>query len=285
MKIAYRVSAVTVAANVALSLVKLAAGIIASSGAMISDALHSASDVLSTLVVTVGIKLSEKEADESHPYGHERFECVSAIVLSVVLCITGVGIGVAGIRKIASGEELSSPGWLALAAAALSIVVKELMYHYTARAAKKIGSPSMKADAWHHRSDALSSVGSFAGVLGAMLGLKILDPIAGIIIAALVVKVSVDIFSDAGGRMTDRSCDDETVEELKNTISSVEGVLGVDLIRTRVFGNKIYVDAEIVCDGHMTLTESHEVAENVHHAIEAYSPNVKHCMVHVNPKE
>ncbi len=281
---AYKVSVVSIAVNIALSLVKLVAGVVASSGAMISDALHSASDVLSTLVVIFGVRLSRKAADKTHPYGHERFECVSAIVLAAVLCITGVGIGVEGIKKIVSGEELKVPGALALVAAAVSIVVKEVMYHYTARTAKKIGSPSLRADAWHHRSDALSSVGSFVGILGAILGVPVLDPVASVVIAALVVKVSIEIFSDAVGRMTDRACDDKTVEELKSIILSVDGVLSVDLIRTRIFGDKIYVDVEIGADGKSTLAESHEVAENVHAAIEAYSPNVKHCMVHVNPK-
>jgi len=283
-RVAYRVSIVSIAANIGLSLAKLAAGVIASSGAMISDALHSASDVLSTLIVIFGIRLSRKEADESHPYGHERFECVSAIVLAVILCATGIGIGISGIRKIFSGEELKTPGWLALGAAVLSIAVKEIMYQYTVRAAKKINSPSLRADAWHHRSDALSSVGSFAGILGALLGLPVLDPIASVLIAALVVKVSVDIFVDAVRRMTDRACDEGTVEELNEIILGIDGVMSVDLIRTRLFGDKIYVDVEIGADGNMSLSESHEVAENVHHAIEAYSPNVKHCMVHVNPK-
>ena len=282
--VAYRVSVVSIAANIGLSVIKLAAGVIASSGAMISDALHSASDVLSTLIVIFGIRISRKAPDESHPYGHERFECVSAIVLAVVLCATGIGIGISGIRKMFSGEVLKAPGWLALAAAVLSIAVKEIMYHYTVRAAKKINSPSLRADAWHHRSDALSSVGSFVGIFGAMLGLPILDPIASVLIAALVVKVSVDIFIDAVRRMTDRSCDEKTVEELKRVILGVDGVMSVDLVRTRLFGDKIYVDVEIGADGNMTLTESHGVAENVHDAIEGYSPSVKHCMVHVNPK-
>ncbi len=283
-KTAYKVSLVTIFVNAALSLLKLAAGIIASSGAMISDALHSASDVLSTLVVIVGIKLAGKDEDSSHQYGHERFECVSAIVLSVALCITGGVIGVTGIRKIINHESIATPGVLALIAAVVSIAVKEVMYHYTARAAKKVGSPSLKADAWHHRSDALSSVGSFAGILGARLGVPMLDAVASVVIAALVIKVSVSIFSDAVGRMTDRACDDKTVEELKGIILATNGVISVDLLKTRIFGDKIYVDVEIGADGNMTLTESHDVAERVHDAIEGYSQKIKHCMVHVNPK-
>jgi len=283
-KTAYRVSIVTIIANTALSLLKLAAGIFASSGAMISDALHSASDVLSTFIVLIGIRLSRKEADKTHQYGHERFECVSAIVLAIVLCITGIGIGVAGVRKIMLKEETAVPGIAALVAAVVSIVVKEIMYHYTAHAAKKINSPALKADAWHHRSDALSSVASFAGILGAILGAPVLDTIAAVAIAALVVKVSFDIFSDAVGRMTDRACDEKTEREIEEIITSVDGVMSVDLLKTRLFGDKIYVDVEIGADGTLSLFESHEVAEKVHDAIEAYSPKIKHCMVHVNPK-
>lgn len=284
-KAAYRVSAATMAVNAALSVVKLFAGVFAHSGAMISDALHSASDVLSTLIVIVGIKMSKKEADTKHQYGHERFECVSAIILSVVLCLTGIGIGVSGIEKIVSGTNIAVPGIAALVAAALSIVVKEVMYHVTVHAAKKINSPSMRADAWHHRSDALSSVGSFAGILGAILGVPVLDPIASVAIALLVIKVSFDIFSDAIGRMTDKACDEETVEALKKTILGVDGVVCVDLLKTRLFGDKIYVDVEIGANGKLSLEEAHEIAENVHRAIEGYSPSVKHCMVHVNPKK
>ncbi|MBR6917416.1 MAG: cation transporter [Clostridia bacterium] len=283
-KAAYKVSVVSIAANIALSVLKLVAGIVASSSAMISDALHSASDVISTIVVILGIRISKKSEDESHPYGHERFECVSAIVLSFVLFVTGIAIGVAGIKKITSGEEIAAPGTLALVAAVVSIAVKEIMYRYTVRVADKTGYPSLKADAWHHRSDALSSVGSFIGIFGAMLGVPVLDPIAGILIAALVVKVAVDIFSDAVGRMTDRSCDEETIAKLTEIVKSVDGVITVDLLKTRVFGNKIYVDVEIGADGNMTLSKSHDIAERVHRAIEQYSPNIKHCMVHVNPK-
>ncbi|MBQ7714821.1 MAG: cation transporter [Clostridia bacterium] len=282
-KVAYRVSAVTIIANTVLSVLKLIAGVFAHSSAMISDALHSASDVFSTVIVILGIKLSSRESDKTHPYGHERFECVSAIVLSAVLCATGIGIGIAGIEKIASKEELTAPGLAALIAAAVSIAVKEIMYRYTASAAKKINSPSLKADAWHHRSDALSSVGSFVGILGARLGLPILDPIAAVVIALLVVKAAIEIFSDAIGRMTDRACDDETVKAITETVASVDGVKSIDLLNTRVFGDKIYVDVEIGADENLSFKEVHDIAEEVHSKIEREHPNVKHCMVHANP--
>lgn len=284
-KTVYKVSVNTVIVNVVLSLFKFIAGIIASSGAMISDAVHSASDVFSTFIVMIGAKMSSKKPDPEHPYGHERFECVSAILLAAVLCVTGVAIGYGGVMKILSPTEaLPVPGTLALIAAAVSVVVKEGMFHYTKSAAKKVNSGALMADAWHRRSDAFSSVGSFIGILGARLGLKILDPIASVVICLLIVKASYDIFKDSIDKMTDRSCDRETVEKLRKIILSVEGVITVDMIKTRLFGNRIYVDVEIGAKGEITLEEAHGIAERAHDAIEAFSPDIKHCMVHVNPK-
>ena len=189
-KLAMKVSVISVIVNLLLSVFKLIAGILAKSGAMISDAVHSASDVFSTFVVMIGVTISEKESDKEHPYGHERLECVAAIILSMVLAITGLGIGVTGIRNIANGESgvLEAPGLLALIAAVVSIAVKEWMYWFTRAAAKKINSGALMADAWHHRSDALSSIGAFVGILGARLGYPILDPIASIIICIFVIS-------------------------------------------------------------------------------------------------
>lgn len=284
-QIAFRVSWISIAVNVVLSALKLLAGIIANSTAMISDGVHTISDVLSTFVVIVGIKMSGKEADQKHPYGHERFESVAAVILAIFLGIIGIGIGYAGIEKIIfkTDTELKAPGALALIAAVLSIVVKEAMYWATRKAAKKIDSPALMADAWHHRSDALSSVGSFAGIFFAMIGFPIMDPIVAIIICLLIIKVTVSIFMDAIAKMTDKSCDSRVIEEMKSIISAQQGVLGIDQIRSRMFGNKIYVDVEISANGDDTLSSTHEIAHRVHDAIEENFENVKHCMVHINP--
>lgn len=286
-KVAMRVSTVSLAVNIGLSVFKFIAGIIANSGAMISDAVHSASDVFSTIVVMIGVKLSGKEADEHHPYGHERLECVAAILLAVLLFATGAGIGYQGFRTLLSGEfkGLKAPGVLALIAALVSIVVKEWMYWYTVIAAKKINSGALKADAWHHRSDALSSVGALLGIAGARMGYPYLDSVASIVISVLVMKAACDIFMDAVEKMIDTSCDRETVKELRGVIEAQEGVLGISTLNTRMFGSKIYVDVEIEADGDKTLREAHDVAEKVHHAIEDHMENVKHCMVHVNPRK
>ena len=283
--LAMRVSIVSIVINIALSLLKLLAGIIARSGAMISDAVHSASDVFSTLVVMAGIHISSKKPDKEHPYGHERLECVAAIILAVILAATGIGIGWKGVEVIvsASSEPPATPGALALIAAAVSIVVKEIMFRYTRSAAKKINSGALMADAWHHRSDALSSVGSFAGILGARLGFPVMDPIASVIICLFIVKAAVDIFRDAVDKMVDKACPEETVEKMRQVILSVDGVKGVDEMKTRLFGAKMFVEVEILMDASKTLVEAHNTAEQVHSSIEREFPAVKHCMVHVNP--
>ena len=287
-QIAMKVSAVSIAINLVLSVLKLIAGIVAHSGAMVSDAIHSASDVGSTLIVIVGVRLSGKQSDQEHPYGHERMECVSSIILSGLLLATGIGIGISGLENIVkstSGKSIEIPGMLALIAAVVSIVVKEWMFWYTRGAAKKINSGALMADAWHHRSDAMSSVGAFVGIFGARMGYPILDPIASVVICLLIGKASIDIFRDAVDKMVDRSCDRQTEESIRRTVLSVEGVKRVDLLQTRLFGSKIYVDLEIAADGTQTLDEAHQIAEHVHHAIEHTFPDVKHCMVHVNPAE
>lgn len=282
---AMRVSKISIVVNLLLSVGKLAAGILGSSGAMISDAIHSASDVFSTIIVMIGIRISGKEADREHPYGHERMECVAAILLAVVLAITGFKIGTSGAEKIISGnyEELAVPGVLALAAAVISVVVKEWMYWYTRYYAKKIRSSALMADAWHHRSDSLSSIGAFIGILGARLGFPVMDPVASVIICLFILKAAYDIFKDAVDKMVDRACEPEVEKELRELVLEQPGVRGIDLLRTRTFGCRIYVDVDIRADGTMTLAQAHGIAEHVHDEIEKNFDQVKHIMVHVNP--
>lgn len=284
-QIAVRVSRNSIIVNLLLSVGKFIAGLLGNSAAMLSDAVHSASDVISTIIVIIGVKISAKESDDNHQYGHERMECVAAILLAVILAGTGLGIGYKGIVVIASGEtgKISVPTFLPLAAAVCSVFIKEGMYWYTVIAANKINSGALKADAWHHRSDALSSVGSFVGILGARLGVRVLDPLASIVISLFILKAAYDIFMDAVGKLTDEACDAGIVERMRECILQRDGVYAVDDIKTRMFGNKIYMDIEIECDGNMSLFSAHEVAEDVHDHIEKEFPDVKHCMVHVNP--
>ncbi|CRZ34139.1 cation diffusion facilitator family transporter [Herbinix hemicellulosilytica] len=284
-KIAMKVSWISIAINVLLSIFKLTAGLMANSAAMISDAVHTISDVISTFVVIIGVKMSCKEADSKHPYGHERFECVAALILSIFLFLIGGAIGYSGIKKAYKGlfTKPEMPGYLALIASVISIIVKEGLYRYAKIAAKKINSGALLADAWHHRSDALSSFGSLVGIIGARFGLYFMDPLAGVVICIMIIISSVSIFLDAIGKMTDKSCDKKILEEMVDIILQQEGVIGVDKITTRLFGNKIYVDVEIRADGSESLATTHEIAHRVHDIIEAKFENVKHCMVHVNP--
>ena len=286
-KVANKVSFITILQNVLLSVFKLFAGIFAHSNAMISDAIHSASDVFSTIIVIIGVKLASKDSDKEHPYGHDRLECVAAIVLSIVLLYTGIKIGSQAVKDIIGGnyQNLQKPGVLALVAAVVSIATKEIMYWYTRHYAKKIDSSALMADAWHHRSDALSSVGALVGIGGAMMGFPVMDSIASIVIFVFIAKAAYDIFKDAMDKMVDHSCDDATEKEMRDFVLAQNEVLGIDLLHTRIFGNKIYVDVEIGVNGSYPLRKAHEIAEEVHEGIEKNFPKVKHVMVHVNPAD
>lgn len=278
-------SLVSVIGNAILSGFKMFAGIVGNSGAMISDAIHSFSDVLTTLIAWIGVKISKRDADSSHPYGHERLECVASLILGLVLMATGIGVGKVGVENILSGnyETLAIPSSIALVAAIVSIVGKEAMYWYTRYYAKLINSAAFLADAWHHRSDAFSSIGSLIGIGGAMLGFPVMDSVASVVICIFIVKVAYDISKDALVKMVDTSCGEDYEKKLMEDILAQENVLGVDMLRTRMFGNKVYIDLEISVDGNKTLWDAHEVAESVHKNIEQRFSDVKHIMIHVNP--
>ncbi len=284
-KVAVKVSIVTLIVNAALVIFKTLAGVFGNSYALISDAIHSASDVFSTVIVLIGVKIAAKKADKNHPFGHERFECVAALLLAVVLFATGAGVGYSGVNNIVTGEykNFEVPGIIAVVAAAVSIVVKEGMFWYTYSAAKKVNSSALKADAWHHRSDSLSSIGSLVGVVGGLCGVKILDSIACIVICIFILVAAVQIFIDAIKKMTDEACDEKTEKEIKEFISGFDGVVKLDSLMTRMFGNRIYVIAEIACDADLPLIEAHAIAEAVHNGIEEHFPLVKHITIHVNP--
>ena len=286
-KVVAKLSRVGILGNVILSAFKLFAGIFGHSGAMISDAVHSLSDVFATLIAYIGVVLSKQEADKEHPYGHERFECIASLILGMILAATGLGIGYSGIKTLlkarAGTAEIAIPTLLPLIAAIVSVLVKEGMYWYTMYYAKKLDSAAFKADAWHHRSDAFSSVGSFIGIGAAKLGFPIMDPLASLIICLFILKVAFDISKDALNKMTDTSCSDEFIQEVHDFISAQPDVKNIDLLNTRQFGNKVYIDLEIAVDRNMSLINAHNIAERVHAAVEQQFPNVKHIMIHVNP--
>ena len=285
-KIVSRLSRVGIFGNILLAAFKLIAGLLGKSGAMVSDAVHSLSDVFATLIAWIGVRLSRQEEDVEHPYGHERLECAASLVLGLILAATGLGIGGGGVRKLFwERGSIEVPTMLPLIAALVSIAVKEGMYHYTMHYAKKLDSAAFRADAWHHRSDAISSVGSFIGIGMAKLGFPIMDPIASLIICALILKVAYDISHDALSKMLDTSCGNDLEQELRAFIAAQSGVERVDLLRTRQFGSKIYVDLEIAVDEEISLLDAHGIAERVHSAVERAFPRVKHVMIHVNPLE
>ena len=288
-KITNQMAFVGILGNVFLAVFKLIAGIVGPSTAMISDFVHTLSDVFATFIAYIGVVLSRKKADDKHPYGHERIECVASLILSFILFATGIEIGKNCLGAIIDGsyKQLATPGMLAVIAALVSIVTKEAMFWYTMYYARKLRSSAFKADAWHHRSDALSSIGALIGIVGARHGFPVLDQVAGILICLMIMWVAIEIFRGAIDKMLDTSADREVETQIKDMVynfSRDENLgIGVDLLRTRTFGERVYVEMEINADGTMTLQQSHDIAERVHDKIEKEFPDVKHVMIHVNP--
>ncbi len=281
LKIGYRVSIVTIIGNVLLSIIKIGIGIIASSKAMIADGVHSLSDVFSTIGVIIGLKLSSKKADKEHPYGHEKFESLTSVFLGIMLLLVSLGIGFSGIKNLVYGNY-SIPGSLAIFAAVISIVSKEAMYWYTLKYAEKINSTSLKADAWHHRSDSFSSIGALIGIIGARIGFPMLDPAIALVISIIIIKVSYDILKQSINQLMDTSVGDNAIKKMNAAIHSIDGVKNIDNLKTRLHANKVYVDVEISVESDISVEEGHKIAMNVHNIIEE-NKDVKHCMVHVNP--
>lgn len=279
--IGIKVSKNTIIGNVVLSIVKIIVGIVAKSGAMISDGVHSMSDVLTTIGVIIGLKLSGVPEDEKHHYGHEKIESVTSLLLAIVLLIVGIFIGWTGISHI-KNNDYNIPGVSAIFAAILSILVKEWMYHYTIKYAKQINSASLKADAWHHRSDSLSSIGALLGIIGARVGYPILDPLVALVIAVLIMKVSYDIAKQSIGQLIDEYAGDEIHMEIEKIVENIEGVEGIDELKTRQHASKVFVDINIIVSNEISVRESHKIAQKVHDEVEKNSA-IKHCTVYIKP--
>ena len=276
---------VSMAGNFLLAGFKFAAGFIGRSDAMISDAVHSSSDIVGSLIVLAGSVISGKDADREHPYGHERFESIASLTLSFLLLFAALEIMKSGLGKIISGsyKEAAIPGMISLIAAVISIVSKELMFWYTMHFARKIDSGSLKAEAWHHRSDSLSSVGSLAGIAGARMGWKILDPLAALLIGILIARTGLEIFKEAIDKLTDHACSRELEEKIRSCVQKQDDVRGIDVLRTREFGRMVYLDLEVRMDKELSLGKAHQSAEILHDTIEQEFPEIKHVMIHVNP--
>lgn len=276
--------------NVLLTIFKLFAGIIGNSSAMIADGIHSLSDFASDIVVMLSFKAAEKPEDDGHNYGHGRFETLSEIIISIMLIILGIGIAYTGTTKIISvinGEELKTPETIALYAALISVISKELLYRYTVSVGKKINSKAVIANAWHHRTDALSSVATTIGIGGAVfLGRKwiILDPITAVIVSILIIKTGAEILKDAMNEFLEGAVSKEEYKKINDIINSVDGVFDPHDIKTSKIGNKISVEAHINVKKDLTVEEGHEIATNVEENLKkAFSGNI-YTSIHVEPK-
>jgi cation diffusion facilitator family transporter len=286
-RLAYHTSIKSMVYNFVLFIIKVLFGALIGSASLISDGVHSLSDIFSTFIVVIGIKLSNKPEDKTHPYGHEKIETVIAFLLGIMLFGIGAGIGYDGLLKIinpvfspAQDLLLNTGG---IIAALLSIIGKEWMYRFTIKTANKVRSSSMRADAWHHRADALSSIGSLIGVIALRIGLPVIDGIACLMIMLFIFKAAWNIVADSFRCMTDRSCPDEIVENIRKAVLDEKDVKSIDVLKTRLFGSKIYVDLEITLDKNLSFQRSHEIASQVHDSVESKFAGVKHCMIHVNP--
>ncbi len=285
MGTALKISCINMALNALLAFIKIAVGVLSGSGALVSDGVHSVADVFSSLVVLVGIKLSARTSDRQHPYGHERMECVAAVLLSVVVGITGAGIGLSGVRTVIASTTADTvpPGGVALFVAIMSVVVKEVMFRYTRRVAVRTNSGALLADAWHLRSDALASLGGFIGVLGANCGVAVLDPLAAVLISLFIVKAAVSIFADAMRKMTDRSCDERLEDAIRQCVCEHEQVRGVRELKTRLFGSRIIAETTVTVDGALSCCEAFVVARMIERTVCERFEYVKDCSVHIYP--
>ena len=287
----YKVTLAGGAVNVILLIFKFVAGIVGRSSAMIADALHSLSDFVTDVIVLVFVKISNKPQDKSHDYGHGKYETLALTIIGIALMAVAVSIIVKGAVKIAgwaNGDVLEAPGMLAFWAAVVSIVLKEGVYRYSIIKAKKLNSKAVEANAWHHRSDALSSIGTAVGIGGAIfLGERwtILDPIASVVVGAFIVKVAFDLLKNGIGDLMEQSLPDQVEEEILRLAESVPGVTKPHDLRTRRIGNHYAIEMHILMDGNLSLKEAHDKASEVEDLLRHHYGEETHVAVHVEPKE
>ena len=285
----YRVTLVGSAVNMLLLIFKFVAGIVGHSAAMLADAVHSLSDFITDVIVLVFVKISNKPQDKCHDYGHGKYETLATTIIGLALFAVAMSIIVTGATKIAdwaNGETLAAPGKLALWAALISIVLKEAVYRYTIIKARKLKSQAVEANAWHHRSDALSSIGTAVGIGGAIfLGERwtVLDPIASVVVGAFIVKVSFDLLKSGLGELMERSLPEEVEQEIIKIAASVEGVSEPHDLRTRCIGNRYAIELHIYMDGDITLTHAHDKATEVEDLLRQHFGEETHIAVHVEP--
>jgi cation diffusion facilitator family transporter len=286
-RIISRTSAATVVLNALLAVMKIVTGILGKSTALISDAINSTSDVLTTVAVWISGRFSRKDKDDDHPYGHEKYESMVSVFLGFALMLTAFEIAkTAGSSLVGywfRGEAIEAPNVIALIAAGMTIVIKALMAHFTKKNAVKASSPALKAMAMDHMSDQIAALGVVIGVGGGMLGIAFLEPIASLFICVLIVKMAFGIIKIGFAQVVDQAADEASREQILKIAEGFEGVVRIDDIKTRMFGMRMFVDMEIAVDHTLQMTAAHDIAQRLHDAIEAAIPDVKHCMIHVNP--
>lgn len=270
--------------NTFLTVVKFSVGFLANSSAMIADGFHSLSDIFSSAVVLIGLKISIKPADGKHPYGHGKAESVVAKIIALLLTAAGFMLIYHAI-KIIIGNELAVPGWLALGGAVISVFVKELMYRLTFNVGKKINSTALKADAWHHRSDALSSVAALIGIFGARLGFPFLDPVAAVFVGGMVIRVGIKLLTKAINELMDSAPDEETLLEIKTIIQNIAQVQKINDLKIRQNGPYLFVDLKVVVAEGLSALEAHNISANIKTQIINNDQRVKDVLVHVDPAE
>ena len=287
----YQVTLVGGVVNVVLLLFKFVAGIVGHSAAMVADAVHSLSDFVTDVIVLVFVHISSKPKDKSHDYGHGKYETLAMTLIGVALLIVAIGIIYSGAMKVyawANGEQLEAPGTLALWAALLSVLLKEGVYQYSMVKARQLNSQVVEANAWHHRSDALSSVGTAIGIGGAIfLGQRwtVLDPIASLVVGAFIVKVAVDLLHRGIDDLMEHSLPEDVEEEILRIVGELKGVVDPHDLRTRKIGNRYAIELHILMDGDITLHEAHNKASEVEDLLRARYGEDTHVAVHVEPKE
>lgn len=280
-----RVTFVSMAANLCLTVAQIIIGLIGHSQALVADGLHTLADLISDLMVLFAIKHSAKEADEEHPYGHARIETAVTVALGGMLILVGVGVALRAGTRLMSDEPFTAPSLLTLLVAAVTILAKESLYHYTARTARRIGSDLLRANAWHHRSDAISSVVVFIGIGGSLLGFAYMDALAALGVAIFIAKIGFELGWGGMKELIDTGLEQEQLARIRRAILDVDGVRALHLLRTRRVGGRALVDVHIIVNDHISVSEGHYISEAVRRRLIEEINEVTDVMVHIDPED
>ena len=284
-KLKARASYVGAAINVFQTVIKISFGILGQSAALIVDGIHSLSDLLSDLLVIIAVKLGSREADYEHPYGHRRFETIATVILGVSLVIIGGGITWSVMNRMAHPEHLPMPNLIGMGIATLSIFINEGLYQYTKRIARKTRSKLLLANAWHQRSDAISSIVVLFGIGAVILGYPLADAIAAIVVALMVAKIGLNLVLESIKELVDTSLPPKLVAEIRKAIMSIDGIEGIHLLRTRQMGEDALIDAHIIVDPRITVSEGHSIADTVRDELISRFDDIMDVLVHVDPED